>query len=202
MNVEVKHVSFIEIAVHVRLLAPVVVADLFPNLASLAADGHEPIVTPLRSGMYLIGSQKSWRLRIREKTPVFVLPQQLVTAIRQSSWKNDADWQRAGAAAAITKSLIWRGYRMQACLLNFNSYLLAMSGSRRCSHPGIARWRRPADRPEGATRISTPAALAFVRVSARFATSYPVIPVRRDTEVTIRYEHGQLAKVDSIRTRR
>src|ERR1700688_73560 len=44
MNVEVKHVPFVEIAVHERLLAPVVVSDLFPNLASFATDGQEPII--------------------------------------------------------------------------------------------------------------------------------------------------------------
>src|SRR5277367_6324138 len=37
MNVEIKHVPFIEAGVHERLLAPVVVSDLFPNLASFAA---------------------------------------------------------------------------------------------------------------------------------------------------------------------
>src|SRR5216684_946313 len=31
MNVEIKHVPFVEIGVHERLLAPVVVSDLFPN---------------------------------------------------------------------------------------------------------------------------------------------------------------------------
>src|SRR6266704_2819427 len=34
MNVEIKHVAFVEIGVHERLLAPVVVSNLFPNLAS------------------------------------------------------------------------------------------------------------------------------------------------------------------------
>src|SRR5216684_2025716 len=37
MNVEIKHVPSVEIGVHERLLAPVVVSDLFPNLASFAA---------------------------------------------------------------------------------------------------------------------------------------------------------------------
>src|SRR6266568_177083 len=39
MNVEIKHVPFVEIAVHERLLAPVVVSNLFPNLASFPAHG-------------------------------------------------------------------------------------------------------------------------------------------------------------------
>src|SRR5712671_6009160 len=38
MNVEIKHVPFVEIAVHERLLAPVVVSDLLPNLTSFATD--------------------------------------------------------------------------------------------------------------------------------------------------------------------
>src|SRR6266705_933210 len=40
MNFEIKHVPFIEIGVHERLLAPVVVSDLFPNLASFATHGQ------------------------------------------------------------------------------------------------------------------------------------------------------------------
>src|SRR5580704_5357539 len=39
MNIEIKHVAFVEIAIHERLLAPVVVSDLFPNLASLTTNG-------------------------------------------------------------------------------------------------------------------------------------------------------------------
>src|SRR6266403_6314232 len=39
MKVDMKHVPFVEIGVHERPLAPVVVSDLFPNLASFAAHG-------------------------------------------------------------------------------------------------------------------------------------------------------------------
>src|SRR6266478_6054473 len=39
MNVEIKHVPFVEIAVHERLLAPVVVSNLLPDLTSFAAHG-------------------------------------------------------------------------------------------------------------------------------------------------------------------
>src|SRR5258708_3087498 len=39
VNVKIKHVPLVEIAVHERLLAPVVVSNLFPNLASFAAHG-------------------------------------------------------------------------------------------------------------------------------------------------------------------
>jgi hypothetical protein len=38
MSIEIEHVPFIEIAIHEGLLAPVVVSDLLPNLASFAAD--------------------------------------------------------------------------------------------------------------------------------------------------------------------
>src|SRR5258708_7346942 len=39
VKVKIKHVPLVEIAVHERLLAPVVVSNLFPNLASFAAHG-------------------------------------------------------------------------------------------------------------------------------------------------------------------
>src|ERR1700690_2658620 len=39
VNVKIKHVTFVEIAVHERLLAPVVVSNLFPNLPSFAPHG-------------------------------------------------------------------------------------------------------------------------------------------------------------------
>src|ERR1700688_2254591 len=39
MNVKIKHVPFVEIGVHERLLAPVIVSDLFPNLARFTAHG-------------------------------------------------------------------------------------------------------------------------------------------------------------------
>src|SRR6516162_4717301 len=46
MDVKIKHIPFVEIAVHEWLLAPVVVSNLFPNLASFAAHGQEPVVPP------------------------------------------------------------------------------------------------------------------------------------------------------------
>src|SRR5258708_37226335 len=46
MNVEIKNVPFIEIGVHEGLLAPVVVSDLFPNLAGFATDGQELVIPP------------------------------------------------------------------------------------------------------------------------------------------------------------
>src|SRR5229473_706347 len=39
VNVKIKHVPLVEIAVHERQLAPVVVSNLFPNLANFAPHG-------------------------------------------------------------------------------------------------------------------------------------------------------------------
>jgi len=39
VDVEIKHVPFVEIAIHEALLTPVVIAYLFPNLASFAPQG-------------------------------------------------------------------------------------------------------------------------------------------------------------------
>src|ERR1700746_3171679 len=74
MNVEIKHVPLVEIAVHERLLAPVVVSDLFPNLASFAAHGQEPVIptgpqTNIFDGVPKLLPQS----RVREKTPVIIL---------------------------------------------------------------------------------------------------------------------------------
>src|SRR6266550_8330674 len=44
VNVNVKHVPLVEIAVHEWLLAPVVVSNLFPNLTSFASQGEEPVL--------------------------------------------------------------------------------------------------------------------------------------------------------------
>src|SRR5712675_345051 len=43
MKVEGKHVPFVQVPVHVRLLAPVVVSNLFPNLSGFSANRHIPI---------------------------------------------------------------------------------------------------------------------------------------------------------------
>jgi hypothetical protein len=74
MNVEIKHVPLIETAVHERLSAPVVVSDLFPDVACLTADGEEPVV-PARSQTYVFNRvPKILSLsRIGKKTPIVVL---------------------------------------------------------------------------------------------------------------------------------
>src|SRR5216683_2510289 len=84
MNVEIKHVPFIEIGVHERLLAPVVVSDLFPNLASFTAYGKEPVI-PVRAQTNVFdGVPKLLPLsRISEKTPVIVLAKQVIDTWRR-----------------------------------------------------------------------------------------------------------------------
>src|SRR5215468_3177931 len=47
VEVEIEHVPFIEIGVPKRLLSPIVVSNLLPDLTGFAADGQEPIVMPL-----------------------------------------------------------------------------------------------------------------------------------------------------------
>src|SRR5216683_809864 len=79
MNVEIKHVPFIEIGVHERLLAPVVVSDLFPNLTSFAAHGQEPVIPTGPQTNIFDGVPKLLPLsRIGEKTPVIVLAEQVI----------------------------------------------------------------------------------------------------------------------------
>src|SRR5712691_3050419 len=84
MNVEIKHVPFVEIAVHGRLLAPVVVSDLFPNLASFATHGQEPVIPSGPQTNVFDGVPKVLPLgRINEKTPVIVLAKQVIDSCRR-----------------------------------------------------------------------------------------------------------------------
>jgi hypothetical protein len=79
MNVDMKHVAFVEIAVHEGLLAPVVVPDLFPNLAGFATHGQEPIIPTGPQTNIFDGVPKLPALsRISEKTPVIVLTKQVI----------------------------------------------------------------------------------------------------------------------------
>src|SRR5216683_3959801 len=79
MNVEIKHVPFVEIGVHERLLAPVVVSDLFPNLASFAAHGQEPVIPIGPQTNVFDGVPELLPLSRRsEKTPVIVLAKQVI----------------------------------------------------------------------------------------------------------------------------
>jgi hypothetical protein len=44
VDITVQHVPFVEIAIHIGLLAPIIVSDLLPHLASFTADSHIPIL--------------------------------------------------------------------------------------------------------------------------------------------------------------
>jgi hypothetical protein len=46
VSVEVNHVTFIEIAIHIGLLAPVVIPDLLPDLSGLSTDREIPTFNP------------------------------------------------------------------------------------------------------------------------------------------------------------
>src|SRR5258707_2689878 len=84
MNVEIKHVAFVEIAVHERLLAPVVISDLLPNLASFATDGQEPIIPTGPQTNIFDGVPKLLPLsRISEKTPVIIFAKQVIDPCRR-----------------------------------------------------------------------------------------------------------------------
>jgi hypothetical protein len=43
MKIEGKHVALVQVPIHVRLLAPVVVANLFPHESGFSADCDVPI---------------------------------------------------------------------------------------------------------------------------------------------------------------
>src|SRR5258708_684326 len=84
MNVDMKHVPFVEIGVHERLLAPVVVSDLFPNVATFATHGQEPIIPTGPQTNIFDGVPKLLPLsRISEKTPVIVLAKQVIDPCRR-----------------------------------------------------------------------------------------------------------------------
>src|SRR4029077_17721270 len=82
MNVEIKHVPLVEIAVHEWVLAPVVVSDLFPNLASFATHGQEPVIPTGPQTNVFDGVPKLLPLgRISEETPVIILAKQVIAAV-------------------------------------------------------------------------------------------------------------------------
>src|SRR5882757_8287995 len=83
VKVKIKHVPLVEIAVHERLLAPVVVSDLFPNLASFATHGQEPILPAGPQTNIFDGVPKLLPLtRISLKTRVIILAKQVIDPCR------------------------------------------------------------------------------------------------------------------------
>src|SRR5690348_15367535 len=79
VKVEIQHVPLIKIAVHKRLLAPIVVSDLFPNLAGLASHGQEPVIPVFSKRNVFDWIPKILSFRgIGKKTPVVVLAKQVI----------------------------------------------------------------------------------------------------------------------------
>ena len=73
VNITVKHVPFIEIALYERLLAPVVVSNLFPNLAYFTSHGQEPVIPVVSPRNVLDGIPRILSFRpIGKETPVVV----------------------------------------------------------------------------------------------------------------------------------
>src|SRR5260370_33850797 len=89
MNVKIKHVPFVEIGVHEGLLAPVVVSDLLPNLASFATDGQEPVIPTWPQTNIFDWVPKLLPLgQIGEKTPVIVLAKQVIDPFRHRGFSD------------------------------------------------------------------------------------------------------------------
>src|SRR6201996_6245129 len=89
VQVEVGHVPFIEVPVPIRRLAPVVVSDLLPDLAGFAAHGHVPVIGALAERDIFDGVPEVLpKASVAQKTPVLILPEQLVTTILNYRWGN------------------------------------------------------------------------------------------------------------------
>src|SRR5258708_30856763 len=87
MQVKIGHIPFIEVPVPIRRLAPVVVSDLLPDLASFAAHGHVPVIGALPERDVFDGVPEVLpEASVAQKTPVLILPQQLVTPILDYRW--------------------------------------------------------------------------------------------------------------------
>src|SRR5246127_883654 len=79
MQIKMEHVPFIKIAIHKWLLAPVVVPDLPPNLASFASHRQEPIIPTRAQTNVFDGVPELLPLgRIGKKAPIVVHPKQLI----------------------------------------------------------------------------------------------------------------------------
>src|ERR1700743_1314674 len=89
MQIEIGHVSLVEIPVPIRRLAPVVVSDLLPDLAGFAPHGHVPVICALAERDIFDGVPEVLpKASVAQKTPVLILPQQLVTTILNYRWGN------------------------------------------------------------------------------------------------------------------
>src|SRR5580698_5775926 len=85
VDITVQHVPFVEIAIHKGLLAPIIVSDLFPHLASFTAHCYVPILSVLAKWNVLdrVPEVLSESL-IPKKAPVLVIPQQAIDPVLNS----------------------------------------------------------------------------------------------------------------------
>src|SRR5580658_6128101 len=83
VNVEMNHVSFIEVTIPEWRLTPVIISDLFPDFAGFAANREVPIVRAVaQRDVFDRVPEVLLEGRISQETPVLILAQQPVTAIR------------------------------------------------------------------------------------------------------------------------
>src|SRR5713226_6884850 len=75
-------IPFIEVPVHVGLLAPVIVSDLLPDFPGFAADRQEPVLGIAATWNVFNGIPEILALgRVRENTPSLVSAEQLIDAV-------------------------------------------------------------------------------------------------------------------------
>ncbi len=76
VNVEIEHVSFIEVSVHVGLLSPAVVSDLLPDLSGFSSNRHEPVIdSAAKPDVFDRVPKFLTQGRVPQETPIFVFPQ-------------------------------------------------------------------------------------------------------------------------------
>src|SRR6516164_5110169 len=83
VHINIEHVSFIEISVGVRLLTPIVVANLFPDLSDFAADRYKPVLfATAKWDVFDRVPKVPAESCVAQQAPVFVFSQQPVATIR------------------------------------------------------------------------------------------------------------------------
>src|SRR6266704_5467996 len=82
LKVGIGHVSLIQIPVHDGRLAPVVVPNLFPDIACFATECYEPILVclPQRNVLDRV-PEVAAQILIAKKAPVFVRSKKLVATV-------------------------------------------------------------------------------------------------------------------------
>src|ERR1700757_1573907 len=140
MQVEIGHVPLIEVPVPIRRLAPVVVSDLLPDLAGFASHGHVPVIGALAERDVFDGVPEVLpEASVAQKTPVLILPQQLVTPILD--YRGGCS-HCLGVAARHSnqegRRQDWNNSHQTHFLNDATSIYLRTSGSRQYTRRGIA----------------------------------------------------------------